>query len=53
MIHSTTPEFRRLYLGDRIGYRAMIVGERPYFDPEASGRVDAVAREEAEEAEKA
>lgn len=53
MIHSTTPDFRGLYLGDRVGYRAMSVGERPYFDPEASGRVEALAREEAEKAEKA
>ncbi|KAF3762834.1 taurine catabolism dioxygenase [Cryphonectria parasitica EP155] len=45
MVHTATPDYLGKGLGDRRGFRAMSIGERPYFDPEASGRAEALERD--------
>lgn len=45
--HAATPdhEYEAVWLGDRAGCRAVSVGERPYFDPQATGRREAIEKE--------
>lgn len=48
MLHTPTADFSGLGYGDRMGFRAMSVGERPYFDPQGSARSTALFGEEDE-----
>jgi alpha-ketoglutarate-dependent taurine dioxygenase len=42
--HAATPDYLDLDLGERTGQRAVSLGERPYFDPESTGRREALAK---------
>ncbi|KAI1331717.1 TauD-domain-containing protein [Xylariaceae sp. FL0255] len=42
--HAATPDLNPAY-GERSGSRAVGIGERPYFDPQSSGRKEALAKE--------
>ncbi|KAH8818004.1 putative alpha-ketoglutarate-dependent taurine dioxygenase [Hyaloscypha sp. PMI_1271] len=42
--HAATPDYLDLDLGERTGQRAVSLGERPYFDPESTGRGEALAK---------
>lgn len=49
--HAATPDY--VYeegLGERSGSRAVSLGERPYFDPQSTGRREALRREREEAA---
>lgn len=48
MSHTPTADFSGLVYGDRLGFRAMSGGERPYFDTQGSARSTAWFREEDE-----
>ena len=41
--HAATPDYLDQGLGERTGQRAVSLGERPYFDPESTGRREALA----------
>ncbi|KAK0103874.1 hypothetical protein ONS96_004983 [Cadophora gregata f. sp. sojae] len=43
--HAATPDYIDLNLGERTGQRAVSLGERPYLDPQSTGRREALARE--------
>jgi alpha-ketoglutarate-dependent taurine dioxygenase len=42
--HAATPDYLDQDLGERTGQRAVSLGERPYLDPESSGRREALAK---------
>jgi alpha-ketoglutarate-dependent taurine dioxygenase len=42
--HAATPDFFGEDLGERQGSRAVSLGERPYFDPQSTGRTEALAK---------
>ncbi|KAH8687728.1 putative alpha-ketoglutarate-dependent taurine dioxygenase [Tricladium varicosporioides] len=42
--HAATPDYLDQGLGERLGHRAVSLGERPYFDPRSSGRREALAK---------
>jgi alpha-ketoglutarate-dependent taurine dioxygenase len=44
--HVATPDYLGLDLGERMGHRAVSLGEKPYFDPQSTGRREALARAE-------
>jgi len=43
VFHAATPDYRDPGLGERTGQRAVSLGERPYLDPESTGRREAIA----------
>ncbi|PVH74022.1 putative alpha-ketoglutarate-dependent taurine dioxygenase [Cadophora sp. DSE1049] len=45
--HAATPDYLDQNLGERTGQRAVSLGERPYLDPESTGRREALAKEAA------
>lgn len=45
--HAATPDYVDLGLGERLGSRAVSLGERPYFDPLSTSRKEALAAEAA------
>ncbi|KAI3322404.1 TauD-domain-containing protein [Xylariaceae sp. AK1471] len=42
--HAATPDYHEVF-GERTGSRAVSLGERPYFDPQSSGRKEALVKE--------
>jgi alpha-ketoglutarate-dependent taurine dioxygenase len=42
--HAATPDYIGEDLGERTGQRAVSLGERPYLDPESTGRREALAK---------
>lgn len=42
-VHAATPDHVRQGLDSRVGVRATSIGERPYFDPLATGQREALA----------
>jgi len=40
--HAATPDYLDQGLGERAGNRAVSLGERPYFDPQSTGRREAL-----------
>ncbi|KAI0407642.1 TauD-domain-containing protein [Xylaria palmicola] len=42
--HAATPDYLEAF-GEREGSRAVSLGERPYFDPQSTGRREALAKE--------
>ncbi|KAH8599164.1 putative alpha-ketoglutarate-dependent taurine dioxygenase [Bisporella sp. PMI_857] len=40
--HAATPDYLDQGLGDRTGQRAVSLGEKPYFDPQSTGRREAL-----------
>jgi alpha-ketoglutarate-dependent taurine dioxygenase len=42
--HAATPDYLDLDLGEMTGQRAVSLGERPYFDPESTGRREVLAK---------
>jgi alpha-ketoglutarate-dependent taurine dioxygenase len=42
--HAATPDYHQVF-GERTGSRAVSLGERPYFDPQSTGRRDGLAKE--------
>lgn len=42
MYHAATPDYLDQGLGERAGNRAVSLGERPYFDPQSTGRREAL-----------
>lgn len=44
-VHTATPDHVGQGLGSRVGVRAASIGERPYFDPSACGKREALVRE--------
>lgn len=47
MVHTATPDYLGKGLGDRRGFRALGIRDRPYFDPEAVGREEGLLNEAA------
>lgn len=45
--HAATPDYLDQNLGERTGQRAVSLGERPYLDPQSTGRREALAKEAA------
>jgi hypothetical protein len=46
VLHAATPDYQQHEnLGERAGSRAVSCGERPYFDPQSTGRRAALAAE--------
>lgn len=45
--HAATPDYVGLGLGERLGSRAVSLGERPYFDPQSTSRREALAAQKA------
>ena len=43
--HAVTPDYIDQDLGERTGQRAVSLGERPYLDPQSTGRQEALAAE--------
>ncbi|KAI1653338.1 TauD-domain-containing protein [Daldinia decipiens] len=41
--HAATPDYLNQGLGERSGYRAVSLGEKPYFDPKSKSRREALA----------
>lgn len=45
--HAATPDYLdKAELGERTGQRAVSLGERPYLDPQSTGRREALAKEQ-------
>ncbi|GAW17050.1 hypothetical protein ANO14919_065000 [Xylariales sp. No.14919] len=42
--HAATPDYQEAF-GEREGSRAVSLGERPYFDPQSTGRKESLAKE--------
>ncbi|KAI0538162.1 TauD-domain-containing protein [Xylaria digitata] len=42
--HAATPDYQEVF-GEREGSRAVSLGERPYFDPQSTGRKESLAKE--------
>ncbi|GAP89585.1 putative alpha-ketoglutarate-dependent sulfonate dioxygenase protein [Rosellinia necatrix] len=42
--HAATPDYHEAF-GEREGSRAVSLGERPYFDPQSTGRKESLAKE--------
>ncbi|KAI0100121.1 TauD-domain-containing protein [Nemania sp. FL0031] len=42
--HAATPDYNEVF-GEREGSRAVSLGERPYFDPQSTGRKESLAKE--------
>jgi alpha-ketoglutarate-dependent taurine dioxygenase len=42
--HAATPDYLDQDLGERMGQRAVSLGERPYFDPLSASRREALAK---------
>ena len=51
MLHTATYDYEGL--GDRMGQRAVSLGEKPYFDPKSKSRKQALAEEASAEEAKA
>lgn len=43
-VHAATPDHVRQGLDSRVGVGATSIGERPYFDPLATGKREALAK---------
>lgn len=43
-VHAATPDHVAQGLDSRVGVRATSIGERPYFDPLATGKCEALAK---------
>lgn len=41
--HAATPDYFDQDLGERTGQRAVSLGEKPYYDPQSTGRREALA----------